>query len=72
VKVKIKTPKAKLEYNPPAKVDYKTTSFRLPADQLKELENWVEESADDSDSGSVNDLVRQIIKWALENKEARK
>lgn len=68
MKVKIKKPKDGLEYKPDEKIVYKTTSFRLPAELLKSLNDWAEESKSETNEGSVNDLVRRIFIWALENK----
>jgi hypothetical protein len=70
--VAIKKPKNKLKYTPTAKIAYKTTSFRLPVAQLKDLKEWADEYSDETNDGSLNNLVQRILDWGLENKESRK
>ncbi len=72
MKVKIKKPKDGLEYKPDEKPVYKTTSFRLPADLLKSVDERAEESKKENNAASTNDLVRQIFEWALQYREFRK
>ena len=69
---RIKSPKSGLKYKPSKKIEYATTTFRLPQDLLEEVRAWaMEDSTGEKDArkvGSLNNLVIEIFKWALEHR----
>ena len=69
--VKIRTPKGGLSYQPPKKIDYKITTFRLPEEVLKELQKWVDDVNEDG-KGSLNDLVREILEWGIKYRKNKR
>jgi hypothetical protein len=69
---RIKKPKAKLPYEPELKVEHKVTTFRLPVPMLKELQEWANACTDDSNNGSLNDLVKTILQWGLDHRDGKK
>lgn len=65
----LKSPKGGgLRYEPEPKTLYKTTTVRLTKSSFEALEKWAEACSDDTNNGSLNNLIQRILDWGIEHR----